>query len=108
MDQTIDTLVTLSSDSKEREPLLINDSSQLAITPATGCHLQSPKVVFFIIVASIPALLVGCIVGFPSAALLDLQELEIRPQYKFGTALSDVFAVSKPLMLWRGGVDQKI
>lgn len=41
----------------------------------------------------------GCTVGFPSAALLDLQELETRPQYKFDTVLSDVFAVSAIFML---------
>ena len=39
----------------------------------------------------------GCTVSFPSAALLDLQELETRQQYKFDTVLSDVFAVSELL-----------
>ena len=52
--------------------------------------------VFFILVASVPALLVGCTVGFPSAALLDLQQLETRPQFKLDTVLSDVFAVREP------------
>ena len=44
-------------------------------------------------VASIPALLVGCTLGFPSAALLDLKDLEERPEFKFNSLLSDVFGV---------------
>ena len=45
-------------------------------------------------VASLPALLVGCTLGFPSGALLDLVDLEDRPDFKFDTILSDVFGVS--------------
>ena len=95
-------LMTLSTDS-EKKPLIINDSesvhhhSSILIAPAklNNCGHQLPLIsVIFILVASVPALLVGCTVGFPSAALLDLQELETRPQYKFDTILSDVFAVS--------------
>ena len=92
MDQTDSTLVTLSSDS-ERKPLIINNSESAhyhspvlfsAIAPAKfnngGHHLQLITVIF-ILVASVLALLVGCTVGFPLAALLDLKELETRPQY---------------------------
>ena len=100
------TLVTLSSDS-ERQSLMVNDSESthphspvLLIAPAkfnNGGHQLPLITVIFILVASVPALLVGCTVSFPSAALLDLQELETRQQYKFDTVLSDVFAVSELL-----------
>ena len=46
------------------------------------------------VVASLPALLVGCTLGFPSGALLDLIDLEDRPDFKFNSILSDVFGVS--------------
>ena len=38
-----------------------------------------------IIVACVPALLVGCTLGFPSAAILDLHENERTPGYVFDT-----------------------
>ena len=102
MDEVGGSLMTLSTDS-EKQPLIINDSesvhhhSSILIAPAkfNNCCHQLPLIsVIFILVASVPALLVGCTVGFPSAALLDLQDLETRPQYKFDTVLSDVFAVN--------------
>ena len=46
------------------------------------------------IIASLPALLVGCTLGFPSGALLDLTDLEPRPEYKFNSVLSDIFGAS--------------
>ena len=49
----------------------------------------------FVTISSLPALLVGCTLGFPSIALLDLRELETRDDYKFNTILSDVFGVSR-------------
>ena len=107
MDEVDGSLMALSTDS-EKEPLIINDSesvhhySSILLAPAkfNNCGHQFPLIsVIFILVASVPALLVGCTVGFPSAALLDLQELETRPQYKFDTVLSDVFAVSAIFML---------
>ena len=45
-------------------------------------------------VASLPAFLVGCTLGFSSSALLDLTDLERRPEYKFTITLSDTFGVS--------------
>lgn len=51
----------------------------------------------FVVISSIPALLVGCTLGFPSAALLDLTELEERPDFILNTVLSDVFGVSSQL-----------
>ena len=46
-------------------------------------------------VASIPALLVGYTIGFPSSALLDLtgDEGDLPKDYQFTTLLSDLFAV---------------
>ena len=49
--------------------------------------------VLFVTIASLPALLVGCTLAFPSIALLDLSELEERPDHRLGTLLSDVFGV---------------
>lgn len=48
----------------------------------------------FIMVTSIPALLVGCTLGFPSAAILDLQDTKKQPEYRLDDLLSDVFGVS--------------
>ena len=44
------------------------------------------------IVATIPALLIGCTLGFPSVALFDLRALP--PEFELSTALLDVFIVS--------------
>ena len=79
MDEVDGSLMTLSTDS-EKKPLIINDSesvhhhSSILIAPAKfNCGHQLPLIsVIFILVASAPALLVGCTVGFPSAALLAL------------------------------------
>ncbi len=46
------------------------------------------------IVACIPFLLVGCTLGFPSGALLDLTELEPREQFKLTREQADLFGVS--------------
>lgn len=50
-------------------------------------------VVLSAIVACIPFLLVGCTLGFPSGALLDLTDLEDRPDYKLSRELADLFGV---------------
>lgn len=49
--------------------------------------------VLSVIVASLPALLFGCTLGFPSPVLLDLMELD-QQEYQFDTLLSDLFSVS--------------
>ena len=49
--------------------------------------------VLFVTITSLPALLVGCTLAFPSIALLDLSELEEREDFKLSTLLSDVFGV---------------
>jgi hypothetical protein len=100
-----------SSQELEKKPLL-DDTAAAAV--ATGSHMppaplqgQSTQVqpklgrarerlwstVLFVMIASLPALLVGCTLAFPSIALLDLSELEERPDYKLSTLLSDVFGV---------------
>ena len=108
MDERDGILMVQSSDS-ERQPLRINDSESAQYNSAVLTSAMAPAefkdgqshplpliTVFFILVASVPAMLVGCTVGFPSAALLDLQQLETRPQFKLDTVLSDVFAVREP------------
>ena len=49
--------------------------------------------VLFVTIATLPALLGGCTLGFSSIALLDLSELEKRPDYKLSKALFNIFAV---------------
>lgn len=49
--------------------------------------------VLSVMVASIPALLFGCTLGFPSPVLLSLMELD-RQEFRFDTFLSDLFSVS--------------
>ncbi len=45
------------------------------------------------IVACIPFLLVGCTLGFPSGALLDLTDLEQREEFKLTREQADLFGV---------------
>lgn len=45
-----------------------------------------------VMVASLPALLFGCTLGFPSPVLLQLMELD-REEIRFDTLLSDLFSV---------------
>ena len=85
---------------------LLRDGSHNVMPPARNLGLSTqaqPKLgpqrerlwttVLFVTIASIPALLVGCTLAFPSIALLDLSELEKRPDYRLSTVLSDVFGV---------------
>ncbi len=53
------------------------------------------------IVACIPFLLVGCTLGFPSGALLDLTDLEERLEYKLTREQADLFGVSHNYVLSR-------
>ena len=89
------------SSTLEKKPLL--DGSFIPPAPKQGqstqvqpggrqCE-QKLTTLLFVTIASIPALLVGCTLGFPSITLLDLSEQEERPEYKFNTLLSDVFGV---------------
>ena len=49
--------------------------------------------VLSVMVASLPALLFGCTLGFPSPVLLDLMKLD-EDEFRFDTLLSDIFSVS--------------
>lgn len=49
--------------------------------------------VLSVMVASLPALLFGCTLGFPSPVLLELMELD-QEELRFDTLLSDLFSVS--------------
>lgn len=51
-------------------------------------------VVLSAVVACIPFILVGCTLGFPSGALLDLTDLEDRQEYKLTREQADLFGVS--------------
>lgn len=49
--------------------------------------------VLSVVVASVPALLFGCTLGFPSPVLLELMEPD-KQEFRFDTLLSDLFSVS--------------
>ena len=98
-----------SSHELEKKPLLDDNAaaaggSHMPPAPRQGqsTQVQSKKgrarqrlwtTVLFVMIASLPALLVGCTLAFPSIALLDLSELEEREDFKLSTLLSDVFGV---------------
>ena len=70
--------------------------SQLAPLPneKRAWHASATIVVFYYaIAASCSALLSGCTLGFPSGAVLDLTDSELRREYKFDDQLSDIFGV---------------
>ena len=100
-----------SSYELEKKPLLDDNAaaaaggSHMPSAPRQGQSTQvQPKkgrarerlwtTVLFVTIASLPALLVGCTLAFPSIALLDLSELEEREDFKLSILLSDVFGVS--------------
>ena len=94
-----------SQELEKKSPLSV-DGSHMPPAPVQGQSTQfQPKLgqersrerlwttVLFVTIASLPALLVGCTLAFPSIALLDLSELEERPDFRLSTLLSDVFGV---------------
>ena len=85
----------LGSKHSEKSQPLVSNYDEVRIT--VGSPRQKCRSLFttfvIIIVACVPALLVGCTLGFPSAALLDLRENESRMKYKFNTVMSDIFGV---------------
>ena len=50
--------------------------------------------VLMVVAAAFSSVLCACVLGFPSAALLDLTESESRKEFKFDTQLKDLFGVS--------------
>lgn len=112
------------SQQSERNPLLVNscvvkeesenDSTlQVAINPPST-KLQSPlrnkhtegkappyatvAVFYYAVAASFGALVTGCTLSFPSSAVLDLTDSELREEYRFDERLLDIFGVSKALV----------
>ena len=65
-------------------------TQQVDLKPA---HQRVWSVFVSSVVACLPALLGGCTLGFSSAALLDLTELEPRSEFIFNTVQSDIFGV---------------
>ena len=66
--------------------------SEIAVKPKK-VRQRLWTVILSAIVACIPFLLVGSTLGFPSGALLDLTDLEDRPDYKLSRELADLFGV---------------
>ena len=66
---------------------------QSTTTQRVLSHHQVWGVVVSAVVSSLPAFLVGVTLGFSSSALLDLDDLETRQEYKFNLVLSDMFGV---------------
>ncbi len=52
-------------------------------------------VFYYAVAASFGALVTGCTLSFPSSAVLDLTDSELRKEYRFDERLSDIFGVSK-------------
>ena len=52
-------------------------------------------VIYYAVAASFGALVTGCTLSFPSSAVLDLTDSELRKEYRFDERLSDIFGVSK-------------
>ena len=50
--------------------------------------------VLMVVAAAFSSVLCACVLGFPSAALLDLTESESRKEFKFDNQLKDLFGVS--------------
>ena len=75
-----DTLFSRSGDASSRQKLLCGEE-----------RVWSP--VLSVMVASLPALLFGCTLGFPSPVLLDLMEQD-QGEFRFDTVLSGLFSVS--------------
>ena len=76
------------------------DEGQKQLLSSEDDAVQLPKqqrervwaVSMFAVIAAIPALLVGCTLGFPSSAVFDLRSLPSA--YRFNTALLDLFGAS--------------
>ena len=67
--------------------------SQRRRLPLCGDERIWAPVLSVMVVASLPALLFGCTLGFPSPVLLDLMESD-KQEFRFDTLLSDLFSVS--------------
>ena len=75
-------------------PLLVNEASSPAAAPVPVGRERKWVVTLFVGAAAFCSVLAGCSLGFPSSALLDLQDAEQRPEFKFNNQLSELFGVS--------------
>ena len=107
------------SDVEEHEELgLQSISDKSECTDGAGCVTQVLRryscgeeriwaTVLSVMIASLPALLFGCTLGFPSPVLLDLMELD-QQEYRFDTLLSDLFSVSTICILCSSTVEHQL
>ena len=79
--------------SNNQVPASVNQSTTMQQVDIKPSRQRVWTVLLSTVVACLPGLLGGCALAFPSGALLDLTDLEPRPDYKFDTTLSDVFGV---------------
>ena len=106
-------LTSEKEDEDEKKPLLVvEDEKPPSASPRYGARRRSSTAMLALervlrtrqrlwstavsaFIASIPALLVGYTIGFPSSALLDLSgdTGDLPKDYQFTTLLSDLFAV---------------
>ena len=87
----------------EKQPLLgTAESGTYGISVLAGSKPSSAKAakerrwvtVMMVVAAAFSSVLCACVLGFPSAALLDLTESESRKEFKFDNQLKDLFGVS--------------
>ena len=102
------------SQQSERNPLLMNscvvkeesendNTLQVAINSPSNkragdearYQYATVAVFYYAVAASFGALVTGCTLSFPSSAVLDLTDSELRKEYRFDERLSDIFGVSK-------------
>ena len=79
--------------SSSQVPAPVNQSTTTRQRDTKSSRQRIWTVLLSTVVACLPGLVAGCVLAFPSGALLDLTHLEPRPDYKFDTTLSDVFGV---------------
>ena len=98
----------VKEDSEESEndintlQVAINSPSTKLQSPLRNKYTAPPwykyatvAVIYYAVAASFGALVTGCTLSFPSSAVLDLTDSELRKEYRFDERLSDIFGVSK-------------
>lgn len=88
----------------EKKPLLSavsTESTKYTTSLLVGSKVDTEVVkerrwvtVLMVVAAAFSSILCACVLGFPSAALLDLTESEPRKDFKFDNRLKDLFGVS--------------
>jgi len=77
----------------EAETDAINDITVSTVSKVKKVRQRLWTTILSTIVACIPFLLIGCTLGFPSGALLDLTDLEPREEFKLTREQADLFGV---------------